>query len=1789
MTDAPDVEVLADSVSGQCSQGSGRLIAPSLVMTARHVISSGEAHHSNLRVRFLHDSRDRPCEVAWDSSVFDIALLRILGSADHAAVEPARWGVFVGSSSNNTGETTGFPWVQESGQGWRDTEQLSLTVNLGTARVSGLLQANIDGPIPDRRPQGLAWAGMSGAALILPHPAGDIVTGVLIEQTPGYGARRLTVVPLSEVLGDATFRAAIRVATGAEPFAEPAELVPLLIPPARRHAMSPASLLRADAEVVGFLGCEPQLARLRDWCSGTGLSIFMLTGPGGQGKTRLARQLAAELSQSGWAIGYLGEQSRGLRADQEIFARLRGCGRPLLLVVDYAETRTDQIADLTSTVGRPRAAIRILLIARSAGDWWETLRASSHELSEVLARAEINDLADLEDAAGQRSAIFGQAIHHLAAGLDGLPDGWPHQPPDLIQTPDLSGHRHASPLAIQMTALAALLGDVADPAASPRRGSRSAEDVILEHESRYWSKTANAQRVGVSRHAQRLAVAAATLCGATDEDEALSLLARLQVLAGQHADSIASIASWLQTLYPAVTGRFWSSLQPDRLGEYFVASIVRAKPVLLTTLLREASQAQSLHALTALAHAASHQRDMRSCLADIIAKLPDLAPSAVVVATRSQQPEILLQPLTQLLLLGPDLSFNLYHQVLDAIPQHTTELLRFAVTVTDHYVQNCRAIAYAEPETGLPLLITGLIGLGKRRMDAGQLELGLASTLEAVEICEQLTSNQENIDPELADSLVLALSNLGAAFLESSLYEEALTALTRADALIRDQAGSGRSSVSQWRRAMVLANLSGTLSKLDRRAEAFSPLEEAIAIFRELDTVDHLRWAPELAMALSSYADFLAATGNKQTGHVRATEAVEALRQVAATHPDAHLPSLASALTTLASCQAAVNLPRPARASLHEAMSILVSLSASSDLVSLPRIAIRMHDVADAYNRLGEHEAALDAVDEAVAISRRHQSLVPHVNHARVARALHWRAGCLENLNRYDDALAAINEACRLQEPLAANNDRAQLLPLIMMRLTRTVLLERLDRPAEAFEEANELTRRIRVLALENPACWRKELSIAVYETARYLVKLGRIEEAIIAARELADWYAGLAGPDSAYLPDQLIALGQLLEVLTSRDLGDARDQALLEKTVSAYRSLRQAGVEDKSDSQGFAEALNRLALICGTTERIQEALELTEEAITVARENARSDPDRHQPHLARLLHNLSNRQVAANRLADSVATADEAIALRRELVSKDPTSHLPGLINTLTSQASKLAVLGETDRALSIAAEAASLLCDATDTLTGETPPGLARLLDKLTHNLITADRCRDSAIAAAASSRLWRRLALANPLRYREGWYRAISVLHAILIQLLVTSVQDALTVLRANQVPLDDGTTSLDELGRGFLITAAMLIASGQAEPARAACEEAVAIQRHVAALNDIRWSPGLALTLNEYSVLLARTGRHDEALAATEEAAAIYRALAASTPGSNRAEVAMVDYNLGLRYAEAGRQAEAIEAAQRAVDGYRALAIETPDAHEADLAMALSDLSRRLQETGSHTKAIAAAKEALLIRSRQAQPGTAPARAELATTTLTYASILTAAGRQADALTALRQAAALFRELDDEVYGEWSAELARTELNLAIKATQLGHLDEGIAAARAAISRYRMIGADHSAQRAEQAMALHNLAVALAASGSLDESLTVMEEALAMLKQLVLTDPVTYEPPLIQGLAVHSRILIDLGQPATALGPLFEAMEIAYESNQDLLPEISDLFLHAYRSDPEAVGRAYHNKTGQEFPR
>ena len=85
----------------------------------------------------------------------------------------------------------------------------------------------------------------------------------------------------------------------------------------------------------------------------------------------------------------------------------------MLLVVDYAETRIGLADLLRSVAADDGAAVRVLLLARSAGQWWEQLGAGEGAIRDLVepagrdgfALSEVLD-ADLTDEEQVRNAVL---------------------------------------------------------------------------------------------------------------------------------------------------------------------------------------------------------------------------------------------------------------------------------------------------------------------------------------------------------------------------------------------------------------------------------------------------------------------------------------------------------------------------------------------------------------------------------------------------------------------------------------------------------------------------------------------------------------------------------------------------------------------------------------------------------------------------------------------------------------------------------------------------------------------------------------------------------------------------------------------------------------------------------------------------------------------------------------------------------------------------------------------------------------------------------------------------------------------------------------------------------------------------------------------------------------------------------------------------------------------------------------------------------------------------------------
>lgn len=355
--------------------------------------------------------------------------------------------------------------------------------------------------------------------------------------------------------------------------------------------LSPATLLVPEQATVPFIGRAQELLDLTNWClHRCSDPLRVLIGPGGTGKTRLVRELAAGLN--GWECEWV-------QFGQEANAIAAAGHHRSLLIVDYAETRPRAgLARLLWHLAWPpnRQGLRVLFIARAAGDWWADLRGKTQTVREraVLQNAKCVKMSSLADDRSLLERHYRAALTAFSEKLPGL--SVPANMPGL--------HPDSSILMIHIAALVAML-ESGDPLADQQNKTLS---LLLDHEDRYWLRSAESSGLSVlSRTARRQAVAELCLSGATSVADAAGLLKRVPELADASAASRYSVARWLHGLYPGEGAYQLSLLRPHILAEHLVVRELSADHEFASSALRNLPEGVALHALTMLGYAAEHE------------------------------------------------------------------------------------------------------------------------------------------------------------------------------------------------------------------------------------------------------------------------------------------------------------------------------------------------------------------------------------------------------------------------------------------------------------------------------------------------------------------------------------------------------------------------------------------------------------------------------------------------------------------------------------------------------------------------------------------------------------------------------------------------------------------------------------------------------------------------------------------------------------------------------------------------------------------------------------------------------------------------------------------------------------------------------------------------------------------------------------------------------------------------------------------------------------------------------
>jgi hypothetical protein len=399
-------------------------------------------------------------------------------------------------------------------------------------------------------------------------------------------------------------------------------------------------LLRAESRVVRFHHLRgPLRDAIIRWAieRDKPIKLRLQAGRGGAGKTRLLIEVCEKLeNQNGWRAGFIDRSQSTTIGLPELLRE----GKPCLLVLDYAETRSSEIVELVRVAVHAKESppLRLVLLARDGGDWWNHL-ADAAGKDDVIAAI----LQGFQTKAGpyrmeqeriqrkDRVAFFDDALNDFAAFRKKVaPAG----------APDLSDDIFADPLFIHLAALACLRGDVAI-------SDKDLLGIAIGHERSYWRQLLNnADLPEQFMRSIEQGMALLTLYGGKrSAKEAKAILERAPAMSQIEASDHARIFEVLRQLYDWDGGL--RGLQPDILGEALVSEAFDRDDELLDSAFLEATTREDVRsALTVLTRLGRRVPDAQRWLRRVLQRrLRSLSEDAMYVGmeTGAPMPDILAE------------------------------------------------------------------------------------------------------------------------------------------------------------------------------------------------------------------------------------------------------------------------------------------------------------------------------------------------------------------------------------------------------------------------------------------------------------------------------------------------------------------------------------------------------------------------------------------------------------------------------------------------------------------------------------------------------------------------------------------------------------------------------------------------------------------------------------------------------------------------------------------------------------------------------------------------------------------------------------------------------------------------------------------------------------------------------------------------------------------------------------------------------------------------------------------
>ncbi len=902
------------------------------------------------------------------------------------------------------------------------------------------------------------------------------------------------------------------------------ELV-LELPSQRKNdVVSELDLLIPYQQTTPLLGRDRELESLQTWLrSAAPVSIRVLTGGGGAGKTRLALELIESLEKTApgrWNCGFLTLTEMGRFSGLQNLSNWNR-RRPVLAVVDYAAGSAKELRgwlEQLAAAANGGEKLRLLLLEREASQesgWLAAARPHGYSATAVQAMFDPPDPVVLSPLAltMERRDVLRATI---AAGAKFRGVTAPEVP-----SPGESSYfdrkiqeaMWGDPLTLMMAGLTALDTGLVGALAIARPGLALR---LAERELDRLSKVAREVPPGLMKHMAAYVTASA---GLTRAELRAAAKAERAATGFTHPGGWGALAEDVERALKGKDGA--RPVEPDVVGEALLLHVWGLEEV--------------AEGCRALVRAAASER-MRQVAAAVMRTAQDFC----VGAQPRMEP---LQWLDALIEQGRR-NLELLWVLESEMPQRTLALRERAVVVDQALAS---ALAGLSGESAKPERAAIVSNLGLRLSELGRREEALKASEEAVRIRRQLAAQRP--DAFLPD-LAMSLSNVGMMLSKLGRREEALKSSEEAVSIYR-QVAAQCPDVFLPDLATSVSNVGVRLSELGRREEALKASEEAVRIRRQLTAQRPDAFLPDLAMSLNNAGTMLSELGRREEALKASEEAVAIYRQLTAQGPDAFLPYLALSLGNVGAMLSGLGRRDEALKASEEALGLYRQLAAQRPDAFLPDLALSLSNVGNMLGELGRWEEALKASQEALCIRRQLAVQRPDAFLPDLAASVNNVGNRLGELGRLEEALKANEEAVSIRRQLAEQHPDAFLPDLAASLNNVGAMLSALGRREEALKASEEAAAIYRQLAAQRPDAFLPDLAMSLSNVGMMLSELGRLEEALKASDEAIGIRRQLAEhhPD-AFLPDLAMSLGAGGKILM--EAGDA---------VQAVASFRE-GVE---------------------------------------------------------------------------------------------------------------------------------------------------------------------------------------------------------------------------------------------------------------------------------------------------------------------------------------------------------------------------------------------------------------------------------------------------------------------------------------------------------------------------------------------------------------------------------------------------------------------------------------------------